>query len=279
MDIRKFLSAASMVCALTLLTSTSHADHSWGSYHWERSSDPFSLELGDNLSSTWDPHLGIASLDWSGSTALDTTVGAGGTNPRRCRPTRGRVEVCNSRYGNTGWLGLAQIWVSGGHITQGVSKNNDYYFDMPTYDNDDWRQFVTCQEIGHTFGLGHQDEDFSNTNLGSCMDYTNDPLTEGDLLNNLHPNYHDYVWLETIYAHTHAPPSDDDGGGNCNPKAKKCKAGSSGPPAFDDLDLDGPGQWGRLIGASASGRTSVYELDFGNGNKIITHVIWALESD
>ena len=27
------------------------------------------------------------------------------------------------------------------------------------------------QEIGHTFGLDHQDENFSNANLGSCMDY------------------------------------------------------------------------------------------------------------
>jgi hypothetical protein len=39
-----------------------------------------------------------------------------------------------------------------------------------------------CQEVGHTFGLDHQDENFNNTNLGTCMDYTNDPST------NQHPN-------------------------------------------------------------------------------------------
>ncbi len=33
-----------------------------------------------------------------------------------------------------------------------------------------------CQEIGHDFGLDHQDENFNNPNLGTCMDYTNDPL-------------------------------------------------------------------------------------------------------
>ena len=269
---RKFLSAASIVCALALLTGTANAGHPWGSYHWERSTDQLLLELGDNMSGQWDAHLEVASGDWSVSTVLETPVGDGGTSPRRCRPTRGRVEVCNSRYGNNGWLGLAQIWISGGHITQGVSKNNDYYFDMPAYDKPEWRQFVTCQEIGHTFGLGHQDEDFNNTNLGSCMDYTSSPIS------NQHPDGHDYVQLELIYNHDH-PVEVEEGGGTCNPKAKKCKAGFSGPPAFDELDLDGPGQWGRLIGASASGRTSVYELDFGNGNKIITHVIWALESD
>jgi hypothetical protein len=180
--------------------------------------------------------------------------------------------VCNWKYGNNGWLGLAQIWISGGHITQGVSKNNDTYFDTSTYDTPAWRQFVTCQEIGHTFGLGHQDEDFYNANLGSCMDYTVNPIL------NQHPDDHDYDQLALIYNHLELG-NDDDGGGNCNPRSPKCNAGFDGPPAFDDLDLDGPGQWGRLIGASASGRTSVHELDFGNGNKIITHVIWALESD
>ncbi len=269
---KKFLSAASLVCALALLTSTTNAGHSWASYHWERSTNPLLLELGDNLTSTWDSHLVTASYDWSVSAVLDTTIVPGGTNPKLCRPTRCRVEVCNSRYGNNGWLGLAQIWVKGDHITQGVVKNNDYYFDLPTYDSPEWRLFVTCQEVGHNFGLTHQDENFNNTNLGSCMDYTNDPGS------NQHPNTHDYDELESIYADLD-PVEVDDGGGTCKGRSKKCNAGFSGPPAFDELDLDGPGQWGRLIGASASGRTSVYELDFGNGNKIITHVIWALESD
>ena len=52
-----------------------------------------------------------------------------------------------------------------------------------------------CQEVGHTFGLDHQDENFNNANLGTCMDYTNDPST------NQHPNKHDYDELITIYSH------------------------------------------------------------------------------
>ena len=32
-----------------------------------------------------------------------------------------------------------------------------------------------CQVGGHDFGLDHQDEDFINANLNTCMDYTNDP--------------------------------------------------------------------------------------------------------
>ena len=51
-----------------------------------------------------------------------------------------------------------------------------------------------CQEIGHDFGLNHQDVDFTNYNLGSCMDYTNSPDS------NQKPNQHDYYQLELIYA-------------------------------------------------------------------------------
>ena len=46
------------------------ADHSWGNYHWERSSAPFHLELGDNLTSNWDSYLGYCQFnsglaDWA----------------------------------------------------------------------------------------------------------------------------------------------------------------------------------------------------------------------
>ncbi|MBC9002950.1 MULTISPECIES: hypothetical protein [Micromonospora] len=40
-------------------------------------------------------------------------------SPKTCKATAGRVEVCNSAYGNNGWLGIASISVTGGtHITQ-----------------------------------------------------------------------------------------------------------------------------------------------------------------
>jgi hypothetical protein len=60
------------------------------------------------------------------------------------------------------------------------------------------RQGVMCQEVGHTYGLDHQDEDFNNANLGTCMDYPNDWST------NQHPNQHDYDQLVSIYSHTDA---------------------------------------------------------------------------
>ena len=87
---------------------------------------------------------------------------AGTANPKTCKATAGRIEVCNSTYGKNGWLGIAQIWLSGGHISQGTVKLNDTYFKTAQYNTTAWRNLVSCQEVGHTFGLDHQDENFSN---------------------------------------------------------------------------------------------------------------------
>ena len=230
------------------------ANHSWGGYHWARTSNPFTVRLGDNVNSAWDTYLSVASGDWSMSNVLNTTVVTGGTKPRNCRPTSGRVEVCNSSYGSTGWLGVAQIWITGGtHITQGTVKLNDTYFNTATYNTPAWRQLVTCQEIGHTFGLDHQDENFNNANLGTCMDYTNNPST------NQHPNQHDYEELGIIYSHLDSTTT--------------VGQVTQMPNAMSDVDFSEPHQWGRL--KKQQGRTAIYELDFGAGRKIVTFVIWA----
>lgn len=233
--------------------ATLRADHSWGNYHWARTTNPFNLKLGDNLNSTWDAYLTTTSSDWSASRVLNTTIVAGQANPRNCRPTSGRVEVCNSTYGNNGWLGLAQIWASGSHITQGVTKVNDTYFNTAKYNTPAWRNLVMCQEVGHNLGLDHQDENFDNAPLGTCMDYSSDPGP------NQHPNAHDYQQLETIYSHLDTSTT----------------VGQAPPPAMGQIDLEGPGQWGRLVSSSRNGKAEIYELDFGNGHKIFTFVIWA----
>jgi hypothetical protein len=245
------------------------AGHSWGSYHWARTANPFSLQLGDNVSIAWDAYLVEASMDWntdwSGSTlgpssVLATRIVVGGTlgNVRKCRATNGRVEVCNTTYGNNGWLGVAQIWISGSHITQGIVKLNDTYFNTAKYNTAAWRRLVMCQEIGHTFGLDHQDENFSNVNLGTCMDYASNP--EG----NEHPNGHDSDQLDLIYSHLDGTNT-----------SAQTTAAAPARPAIADMDLAERAQWGRLVRSRNGGQTEVYEADFGGGHKVFTFVIWA----
>jgi hypothetical protein len=227
------------------------ANHSWGGYHWSRTSNPFTLKLGDNVTSAWDGYLNTASSDWSASSVLNTTIVAGGSKGRNCKATTGRVEVCNGAYGNNGWLGIASISITGGvHITKGTVRLNDTYFNTAAYNSPAWRNLVMCQEVGHTFGLDHQDENFNNANLGTCMDYTNNPSS------NQHPNAHDYAQLETIYAHLDSTTT----------------VGAATPGGSGRADAN---DWGQLVRTSPDGRLATYLKDLGAGQLIVTFVIWA----
>lgn len=260
---RKLLVTAVLVLVAgvgAITAATVEASHSWGTYHWARTANPFTLKLSDSVTSQWDAYLAQTSADWSVSTILDTTVVPGYANPKNCRATAGQVEVCNSRYGGTGWLGIASIWASGNHITQATVKLNDTYFNTTKYNTPEWRAFVMCQEVGHVFGLDHQDENFTNANLDTCMDYTNLPAS------NQHPNQHDYDMLDTIYAHLDSSTSIS-------------QTTASQSPATNNeqvpVDSNNPHEWGRAIRTSSNGHHSLYVRDLGNDNKIFTFVVWA----
>jgi len=267
MNKKQMFSVSSLVVAVTLSSSlfvvSALADHSWGLYHWGRIANPFTLKLGDNVSSAWDSYLGGSSNDWSQSSILDTVVVSGKTSSKTCKPVAGRVEVCSSRYGRNGWLGVASIWInSTGHITQGAVKMNDTYFNYAPYNTSAWRNLVMCQEVGHTFGLDHQDENFNNPPLGSCMDYSSDPTL------NQHPNQHDYDQLETIY-NSHLDSV------NTASQVGFSKLGKLVKGAISEVNAEEDEEWGKAIRESHDKRNSLYEKSLGKGEKVYTFVIWA----
>ena len=240
----KVLALVVAVAVTLALATTALANHRWAKYHWARTSNPFTVKLGDNLSTSWKTYLSEASGDWSLSSVLDTRVVAGGGST--CNPTNGRVEVCNGNFGDNGWLGIAQIWAWGTHITQGRVRVNDYYFNQSTYNTPAWRRLVMCQEVGHEFGLGHQDENFYNANLGTCMDYSADP--DGPPSNE-HPNQHDYDQLASIYAHLDR---------STTLASAPAELPGSAPPFSQASRANG----------------SLYVDDLGNGGRLITFVLW-----
>lgn len=245
---------------VTLLSigAVTYANHSWGNYHWARTGNPFTVKLGDSVSTAWDSYLGIASNDWSQSLVLDTSVVSGSTNPRLCRGTSGKVEVCNSKYGYNGWLGIASIWISGNHITKGTVKLNDSYFNYSTYNKPGWKSLVMCQEIGHTLGLDHQDENFNNEPIipHTCMDY----FVPGD--NEIvGPNQHDYDQLEAIY------------GGHFD-SITTLTQNVSKKPNRNDVNIE---EWLNSRSDDLKKKLSVLEHDLGNGDKVVDFIIWVQE--
>ncbi|HSG33914.1 MAG TPA: hypothetical protein VLA37_05215 [Sphingomonadaceae bacterium] len=257
----KRLKLACLAASVAMIAGPASADHWWGGYHWSISSAPLQLTIVDNVSGPWESVLDTSIADWNASNVLSLSKAAGSGSTRNCKAETGTVMVCNDSYGYNGWLGIAQIWLSGDHITKGVTKLNDSYYNTPTYNTTAWRNLVSCQEIGHAFGLAHQDEDFDNPNLDTCMDYTSNPES------NQHPNQHDYDMLEQIYGHTHSSGGSSGDGGGPPPGRGKNK-GLSGSDDIGNFALG----WGRVIGRTADGRPDLYELKLGDGSRVITHV-------
>ena len=245
-----------LLVLLVVAAVPAFANHSWGNYHWGRTANPLNLKMGDNMTtSSWRNKFNTAVSDWNQSSKLNLTV-VTGQSRGKCRPTAGRDEICNGAYGNNGWLGLAQIWLSGGHISQGTAKMNDSYVM-----NQAEQQHVICQEVGHTFGLGHTSEDGSSQN--TCMDYYQNQ-SDNDTTST-HPNAHDYAQLDTIYAHLDS----------VNTAFASVAAELSAPLVVPGDELDQPWRWGNPVAFDQEGRANVYVLDRGDGEAVVTRVIWA----
>lgn len=275
---KTFLRVALVAGASLLAAGSAIASHSWSGYHWAGDGLNLALKVNTAITSQWNTSINDAIADWDQSTEM-TLNGPipGSASAKRCSPIAGQILVCNASYGQRGWLGIASIWLSNGHISQGTTKLNDSYFDLAQYNTPGWRALVACQEIGHDFGLAHQDEVFSNANLGTCMDYTNAP--DGGIVggfnygpNNRHPNTHDYDQLKTIYNHND--------GFTTATAATNFGIRQVGKPVPQSLGLEGsgdsPAEWGRAIHEDGNGRPDVYLKDLGAGHKVITHVFWAI---
>lgn len=246
----RFMFVLAVIMTLAAFPFSVSADHAWGNYHWARTSNPFTVRVVNSMSNDWDDNLSAAISDWSASSVMNVVQEAGNDDAQtrqRCRPVKGKVRSCNYTYGTNGWLGLAQIWVRGSHITQGTAKMNDSYLASGYTETN--RQHVICQEIGHDWGLDHQDE--SGADLNTCMDYD-------DALGNPDPNAHDYQQLEIIYAHLDSSTT----------------LGAA-PAGFENANVHAQEKWGTKVHESANGRSAIFERDFGNGNKIFTFVTWA----
>jgi hypothetical protein len=260
--------AIAVGAACASVANVAMANHAWGTYHWARTTPQFTLKLGNNLTtSAWTSRLTQASGDWNaGNTPILTAIVAGSTTSR-CKMVAGTTQVCNASYGNNGWLGLASINLSGDHITQGTAKMNDTYFNTATYNNVNERQHVMCQEVAHTFGLGHQSEDGSSQN--SCMDYFSNTGAYANSTTSTKPNAHDFDMLKTIYAHLDSTTT------------VQAAPGTIGSAARGGVDVDitdDPASWGALMSQSANGRSSTYQRHNQDGSVTLTHVYWTNEA-
>ena len=224
---------------------------SWGTYKWNTCL--VNVTVDRVLSTTnWQNHFNTQVDNWNQASRIEVrknNLSYTNSTAWNCSPGTGRIKACNNNYGKTGWLGVAGIWLVSGtnFIARGYVKVNDYYFSQNYYNTPSWRGAVMCQELGHTFGLGHWDTDFS-TFCDSCMDYSSDPKA--------YPNRRDLDFLDNvIYRCTRRLQGQSD-----------LHRAVPDPPGKDGKDF------GRVI--DDDGYSTTYATDYEDGTWI-TEVLWA----
>jgi hypothetical protein len=289
MKLRHLLPVALAALAVPMFAQSARPidaqSHDWGGYHWARQSNPFTLQIGNNLTNGWSSHLTNAVNSWNaGNTPVISRIVAGSSSSRKCSMVAGTTQVCNGTYGQNGWLGLASINISGTHITQGTAKMNDTYFNMSTYNNPNEKLHVMCQEVAHTFGLGHQSTDGSSQN--SCMDYFSNTGANATSTLSTKPNQHDFDLLKSKYSHLDSTTT------VANVWDVAAQAISRMPGEL----MVNAGQWGTPVNYDHLGRPNVFLMRLGSADNdakvgdlhdghhdgdemVLTCVYWANEDD
>src|SRR5262245_17889984 len=94
---RRAVITTMVIAAFLAVPAVLLATHSWGGYHWARTANPFTLKLGDNLTTAdWKAHLAQTSQDWNspvgGYPLIVQTSIVAGQSGKRCRMVAGTTQ-------------------------------------------------------------------------------------------------------------------------------------------------------------------------------------------
>lgn len=231
---------------------------------WQSNQNGLYLTVYNALSSDWYTYFDQGIYNWAyghspTSLQLTTIVIAADS---ACSSISGAVKVCNGNYGDTGWKGINEAMVtSSGFITESTAKMNDYYLQGSTAGE---KQYTMCHETGHAWGLNHQDEDFYNKDLGTCMDYVMDPQ------NNQNPDLVDFDILFKLYGYipnaTRTRDLEEEEEHIWNPSKPQFTS------ITDSITKTNNRKW-RLL--KRTSRHEIHELDLGSGYRMISRVMLA----
>ncbi len=176
---RKRLLASALLLGMTFGTAL-QASHYWycgsSAYHYPWLNIYYKNNATNSAPKAYKNILQSELGGWDSATCLNFTS----TTPD--------LTMNAAFYGSTGWLGLATLdSLSGCHVIKASSLLNRSYLDSSSYSSTNVSH-VACQEIGHTFGLNH-----NQSSTTTCMNDT--------ILTAPYPNQHDIDAIRSLYAH------------------------------------------------------------------------------
>ncbi len=173
--------------------------------HWARETNPVTLGIVNSASAPYAIPFNKSKISWDQSPVINFTDG-------------NQIRVVNGTY-NEPWVTativqLQNVLHSDGvvrsHIIDAEVRLNDTYLaGGGQYDSDAWRLFAVCHGMGHALGLSDRDVNKTNPNLGTCMDYTVDPVGNNPQygpLNNMYPSA--TIDFPALQAAHHVNPGD-----------------------------------------------------------------------
>ncbi len=168
--------------------------------HWPSQTRPVKISIDDQLSPVYSQFIPRALRDWNQAAPIVVTQDGSDSI---------KVSIQNCDFGETGWVGVTQVNLNGNKIISAPVYINDHWMKTASYNNHIQQQYVVSHELGHSFGLDHQDVEFCNPNTGSVMDYAYSIVggtqnCDGQSVNfgisNEHPNPNDIKALTDAYA-------------------------------------------------------------------------------
>ena len=230
--------------------------------------NPFTLKTGDNVDSKWDAYLdeAIARLD-RGCASSTGQGGRRGEAEELPADGRARSKSCNRDLRQHRLAGIAQIWITGGtHITQGDHEAERHYFNTadvqhagvaPPRDVPGDRARFRTRSPGRGLRQSRtSDRAWTTRAIPTAAAHTVRATSTRTRTTSSRS--------ATIYAHL-----------DSTTHGRRGVAAGSSPAGDDRSRVRGPGQWGRLRQVDPERSRPDLELDFGDGQKIMTHVFWA----
>ena len=162
--------------------SSAFASHRWYCWRYADTSINWYNGASGTYHNIFDEEAITDTDSWHNYTLIDLT-------PVYSPGSTDHINAYNGYYGTTGWYGIAEVVSNNGcTVLEGRARLNQTYLDSFTRTT---REHVACQEVGHLFGLDHQD------NFTSCM---SNPQIDGQfVLNAPQPDEHDREMIDLIY--------------------------------------------------------------------------------